>query len=86
MAERDLSGIAGQQHQRDRADGREQHLVGEVEREAAGERRQQQRGEQEEREEDLPGPGIDQPQVLRIRGAEVAARPRLGHAVRPVGQ
>ena len=39
MAERDLSGIAGQQHQRQRADRGEEHLAGEIEQKWRGDER-----------------------------------------------
>ena len=43
MAERDLPGIAGQQHQRERADRGEKDLAGEIEREGRRDERKRQR-------------------------------------------
>ena len=42
VAERDLAGIAGQQHQRERADAGEKHLAGEIELERRRDERERQ--------------------------------------------
>ncbi|MCZ7566395.1 MAG: hypothetical protein M5U08_23475 [Burkholderiales bacterium] len=79
VAERDLPGVAGQQHQRHRADGGEQHLVREVERERAGEERVGDERDGEDERPHLARAGTEQREVVRVAGAEVAARARRAH-------
>ena len=78
VPERDLAGVAGEQHQRHCADRRQQHLVGEVERERAGEKRiARPAASAEDRQPDLLRARVEQRLVALVAGAEVSAGPRL---------
>src|SRR5262245_56032448 len=77
MAERDLAGIAGQQHERERADGGEEDLAGEVELEGGGDERQRQEREQECGEARWLQLGGEEREVLLVAGAEITAGARL---------
>ena len=75
MAERDLAGEAGEQHQRERADRREKHLAGEIELEGGrDERKGDQRHDEQRERRAAREPCLHQPKVLRVAGAEIAAR------------
>ena len=73
VSERDLAGIAREQHQRERADAGEKNLAGEVELEG---RRDQRESEQREHERDQPralGARGDEGQVRSVAGTKIAA-------------
>ena len=76
MAERDLARIAGEQHQRQRADRGEEHLAGEIEIEGGGEERIGGEQQHEADKADALQPRLRQRHLLRIAGAEIAARAR----------
>jgi hypothetical protein len=59
VAERDLSCVAGQQHQGDRADRREQDLVCQIEQERAGDEGEGGEHDAEDRKPDLLRAGIE---------------------------
>ena len=85
VPERNLPGIAGEQHQRERTDAGEKDLAGEVELERRGHEREGQQREDEHAETGALEPGPDQREILRVAGAEIAAgarRPRHGRAPR----
>ena len=76
VPERNLAGIAGQQHQRERADAGEKYLAGEIELERRRHERERQQRQDEHAETGAFEPGSDQREVLRVAGAEVAAGAR----------
>ena len=86
MAERDLSGIAGEQHQRQRADRGEKNLAGEIERERRSSEGKDGQHHGEDGKARALGAGLHQRQVLAVVGAEIAAgarrRPKHGRAPR----
>ena len=77
MAERNLPGIAGQQHQRQRAD-RRRGTPGRRDRDRRRWRRKETRQHDAHSASQRRAfePRLDQREVLRIAGAEIAARPR----------
>src|SRR5712691_5319663 len=85
MAERDLPAIAGEQHERQRADRREEELAGEIELKNRGAEREQQQHSERRAERVALEPCADERQVFAVVYAEVAARargPRHGPAPR----
>src|SRR5262249_59709607 len=85
MTERNLAGVAGEQHQRKRADRGEKNLAGKIERERRGDEREGDQRGGEEGEAIALEPGADERELLRVAGAEISApsrRPRHGRAPR----
>ena len=76
VTERDLAGIAGEQHQRERADRGQEHLAGEVEIERRSHERIGREQERERPEAYALEPRLGEREILRIAGAEIAARAR----------
>src|SRR5690242_16140258 len=76
MTERDLPGIAGEQHQRERTDRGEKDLAGEIERKGRGDERKPREDQHEYRETDALGARLQQRQVLPVAGAEITAGAR----------
>ena len=77
MSERDLSGIAGEQHQRQRADRGKEDLRREIELERRGDERKREQCEDEGNEAHALEPRSNEREILPIAGAEVAAGARL---------
>ncbi len=76
MAERDLPGIAGEQHQRQRADRGEEYLAGEIERKGRSEEGKRREYRDENGKAHALGARLQQREVLRIAGVEIAAGAR----------
>src|SRR5262249_29220525 len=79
VAERDLSCVAGEQHQRHCAHRGEQDLVGELEPERSGDEGVGERRGEEGGEPCLLGARVDEREVALVPRAEVAARPGRRH-------
>ena len=78
MTERDLARIAGQQHQRQRADRSKKNLTGKIEQEGRREKGKQSEREDQESRGLCAQPGLQQRQILRVAGMEIAAGARTG--------
>ena len=76
VAERDLAREAGQQIERERADGGQRGLRDEIEHEGRHEAWQYQQGEDHEGERRAAKARVDQRQIARVGGLEVAAAER----------
>src|SRR5207245_3855748 len=76
VAERDLAREAGQQIERERADGGQRGLRDEIEHEGRHEAWQYQQGEDYEGERRAAKARVDQRQIARVGGLEVAAAER----------
>src|ERR1019366_9929577 len=80
MSQRNLACIAGEQHQRQSADRREENLAGEIEIECGGEERERDKQDGKQQQTRALKPCLCQRKVLRITGAKIAAGP--GHSSR----